>query len=368
MSNRPISAGGPNKTPGEKSAGGPRDHRRSINAHRVGHAAETLLLAGSAAGGVVGREFLLDVVRNLLVARELKLELARTARERTQARGIVRDLGIRDGGLDGGLAGSDAGAGGHALDTAAAGGDVAHHGAGVAVGHGNLEVGHGLKQHGLGLVDGLLEANAGGSLEGHLVGVDGVIGALVDGDLHVDHGEAGQDAIAHGLLDALVDGGDEAARDVAAHDLVNKLVASARVGLHAQPAVSVLAGAAGLLLVATLGRGHAADGLAVRNLERHGVGRHAGTGLKAVKQHADLRLANGGDHGLAGVLVALHLEGGVGVRTLLEEGVELALGAAGVGLDGNAVERVGEAEGRGLDLARDGEGVARLGLKLGNHG
>ena len=79
MSNRPISAGGPNKTPGEKSAGGPRDHRRSINAHCVGYAAETLLLAGSTAGGIVGRELLLDVVRDLLVARELKLELTRTA-------------------------------------------------------------------------------------------------------------------------------------------------------------------------------------------------------------------------------------------------------------------------------------------------
>lgn len=79
MSNRPISAGGPNKTPGEKSTGGPRDHRRSINAHCVGYAAETLLLAGSTAGGIVGRELLLDVVRDLLVARELKLELARTA-------------------------------------------------------------------------------------------------------------------------------------------------------------------------------------------------------------------------------------------------------------------------------------------------
>ena len=94
-------------------------------------------------------------------------------------------------------------------------------------------------------------------------------------------------------------------------------------------------------------------------------GCHAGTGPQGGQQHADLRLADGGDHGLAGVLVALHL-GGVGVRALLEEGVELALGAAGVGLDGNAVERV-EAEGRGLDLAVTERGVARLSLKLGNH-
>ena len=118
--------------------------------------------------------------------------------------------------------------------------------------------------------------------------------------------------------------------------------------------------------MAALGRGHAADGLAVRDAQRDSVGRHAGTRLEAVEQHTDLRLADGGDDGLAGILVALDLEGRVGIGRLLEEGVELALGAALVGLDGDAIERVGEAERRRLDLARHAEGVACLRLELGH--
>ncbi len=96
------------------------------------------------------------------------------------------------------------------------------------------------------------------------------------------------------------------------------------------------------------------------------MGRDAHAVLKTVKQHADLRFSDGRDHRLAGILVAGDLEGWVGIGGLLKEGVELALGAASVGLDGGAVQRVGEAEGRGLDLAGDAQGVAGLGLKLGH--
>ena len=193
-----------------------------------------------------------------------------------------------------------------------------------------------------------------------------MIRALVDGNLDVNHRVAGEHAVLHGLLDALVDGGDEAARDVAADDLIDELVARAGVRLDTKPAIAVLAGAAGLLLVAALGGGDAADGLAVRDAKGNGVRRHAGARLEAVEQDADLRLADGGDDGLAGVLVTIDLEGRVCVSGLLEEGVELALGSALIGLDGNAVERVGEAERGGLDLAGHAEGVARLGLELGN--
>ncbi len=95
--------------------------------------------------------------------------------------------------------------------------------------------------------------------------------------------------------------------------------------------------------------------------------RHARTRLEPVKQHADLRLADGRNHGLARVLIALDLERGIGVRGLLEKRVELSLGPAGVRLDRDAVERVGEAERCRLDLAGDRERVARLRLELGHH-
>ena len=225
---------------------------------------------------------------------------------------------------------------------------------------------HGLQQDGLRLGDSLLEADAGRRLEGHLVGVNGMIGAVVHCNTHIDHGVTGKHAVLHGLLDALVDGRDEAARDVATNDLVHELVAVAGVGLDAQPAVAKLSGTAGLLLVTALGGRNATDGLAVGDAQLDRMGGDAGAVLQAVKQDADLCLADCGDDGLAGVLVALDLERGICVGRLVQEVVELALGAALVGLDGDAVERVGEAELRRLHLAGDGEGVAGHGLQLGD--
>ena len=194
-----------------------------------------------------------------------------------------------------------------------------------------------------------------------------MVRAVVHGHLDVDHREAGEHAVLHGLLHALVDGGDEVPWHVAAHDLVHELVAGAGVRLHAQPAVTVLAGTAGLLLVAALGARNAADGLSVRDGELHGVGRYAGALLKTVQKDGDLRFSDGGYDGLPGFLVAGHGDRGVGVRGLLQERVDLALAATRVRLDGDAVQGVREAELRRLDLARDGERVAGHGVQLRHH-
>ena len=71
------------------------------------------------------------------------------------------------------------------------------------------------------------------------------------GDLHVDDREAERAAVLLGLGDALLDRGDEVARDHAADDRVDELDArAALVRLDAQPRDRELAVAAGLLLVA----------------------------------------------------------------------------------------------------------------------
>ena len=111
------------------------------------------------------------------------------------------------------------------------------------------------------------EGDAAGHLEGHFVGVDVVVAAVVDGGLEVDDGVAGEVAAGGGLDDALLDGGDEVAGDGAAEDFAGELeAAAAGEGLHADFAVAELAVAAGLLLVAALGLGLAADGFAVGDL------------------------------------------------------------------------------------------------------
>ena len=199
-----------------------------------------------------------------------------------------------------------------------------------------------------------------------------MIRAVVHRDANTRERIAGNDTVLHGLLDALVHGGDERARDAATHDLVNKLIAVARaVGpnerLNTQPAVAVLTGAASLLLVATLGACRAADGLAIRNADRHALCHNLGTVLQTVEQHRDLRLAHRRDDGLPGLLVAVDAHGRISLARLLDKRVELLFVAAVLGLDGNAVLRVGELKRRGLDLAGNRERIARLGSQLGRH-
>ena len=199
-----------------------------------------------------------------------------------------------------------------------------------------------------------------------------MIRTVVHRDANARERITGDNAVLHGLLDALVHSGDERTRNAAAHDLVNKLVAVARtVGpnerLHAQPAVAVLAGATGLLLVAALGTRRATNGLAIRNADRHTLGRNLGAVLQTVEQHRNLRLAHRRDDGLAGFLVAVDAHGRIGLARLLDKRVELLLVTAVLGLDGDAVLRVGELERRRLDLTGNGERVARLGRQFGRH-
>ena len=199
-----------------------------------------------------------------------------------------------------------------------------------------------------------------------------MIRTVVHRDANARERVAGNDAVLHGLLDALVHGGNQRARDAATHDLVNKLIAVARaVGpnerLHAQPAVAILTGAAGLLLVATLGARRAADGLAIRNADRHAPGGDLGAVLQTVEQHRNLCLTNGGDNGLASLLIAVDAHGRVCLAGLLDKRVELLFVAAILGLNGDAVLRVGELKRRSLDLTGNGERIARLGSQLGRH-
>ena len=95
--------------------------------------------------------------------------------------------------------------------------------------------------------------------------------AVVELDAEVDHRVAGEEALPPDLLDALLDGRDEVARDRAAVDVVHELeVLAAGQRLDADPAVGELAVAAGLLLVAAMGLGRARDGLAVGDLAADG--------------------------------------------------------------------------------------------------
>ena len=306
-------------------------------------------------------------MRNLLIPREFHLVLTGTTRKRAQARGVIGYLGIRNGCLNGSLPKCRARTGIHAFHAASRRRNVTHHGSGIAVGNGDLKMSHRLKKYGFCLVNSLLETNAGGRLKCHLVGVHGVIAAFVYRNFDVDHGISRQYALTHGFLHALVDGRNEAAWNVASHHFIHKLIPCIGIRLNAKPAVAILSGTTGLLLMATLRACHAADGLTVWDAECHFMGAHPGTGFQTIKQHGYLRFTNGGDDRLSGILIALNAKRGVCGSGLLQKRKEFTLRTALVGLNGNAIERVGEAERRSFNLTRRRKRISRQRFKLGNH-
>src|SRR5690606_35704268 len=97
--------------------------------------------------------------------------------------------------------------------------------------------------------------------------VDVVVAAVIEAGLHVDEGEAGEDAAFHGLANALLDRRDELLRDDTTDDVVvedEARAALARLDLHED--VTELAAATGLLGVLVFAGDLLGDRLAVRDL------------------------------------------------------------------------------------------------------
>src|SRR6185503_4090090 len=124
-----------------------------------------------------------------------------------------------------------------------------------------------LEDRRVGLGEGVLDRQRAGDLERHLRRVDLVERSVEQRDLDVDHGIPGVDAGLERLLDPLVDGLDVLARDRAADDLVDELVARALLGrLDPDDRVAVLALAAGLADMTATALRRATDRLAVGDL------------------------------------------------------------------------------------------------------
>ncbi len=154
----------------------------------------------------------------------------------------------------------------------ASAGEVAGDRTRVVVGGDHLDPHDGLEQRRRGLLRRVLEGHGARDLEGHLRGVDVVEAAVVQSDLHVDDGIAGQDPAIQGLADALLDGLDVLLGDRSALDGVLEDEALSGGRLELDLGVPVLAAAAGLLDVATLALGRLADRLLVGDLGLADVG------------------------------------------------------------------------------------------------
>ena len=237
--------------------------------------------------------------------------------------------------------------------------EVPHHVAEVLLRRDDLDGHHRLEQLRLRALHGGLEGHGARHLERHLARVDVVVRAVLEDDADVDDGIAGEDPRLHRLLNAEVDCRDVLARDLAADDLVDELVAVPRLcGLEVDDDVAVLAAAAGLADEAALDllRGPACR-LAVGNLRAADVRVDRELAQQPVDDDLQVQLAHPRDERLPRLLVAAYAEGRILLGQPLERRCELVLVGLRLGLDGHGDDRVREvhrleANGRRVDGER----------------
>src|SRR4051794_221948 len=288
----------------------------------------------------LGDDLLGHVGRDLRVAVEDHRVAGPTLGAAAQVAHVAEHLRERDQGPD------DAGAGAllHRLDDPAPGVQVADDVAHVVLGRDDLDGHQRLEQGRVGLARGLLEDHRAGDLEGHLRGVDLVVLAVEQRGLDAHDRVAGEDAVLHGVLDAVVDRGDVLLRDPTTGDGVLELVGR-RVPADGQRGegdlhLRELAGTTGLLLVRVVVLlDRTADRLAVGDLRLADVGLDLELTPHPVDEDLQVELAHAGDDRLAGLLVQLDLEGGVLLGQLLDGGAELLLVALGLRLDRHRDDR-----------------------------
>src|SRR6476620_3556189 len=231
----------------------------------------------------------------------------------------------------------------HALDLPPAAVEVADDVAHELLGHEDLDLHDRLEDGRIRLREGVLDGHRSGDLERHLGRVDVVVRPVEQGDLDVDDREAGVDARGERLADALVDRLDVLARDRAADDLVDELVARALLlRLELDHRVAVLALAAGLADEAAVALGGAPDRLAVGDLRLADVRGDLELADHPVDEDVEMQLAHAGDQGLGRLRVGVDAEGGVFLGEPLEGDRELVLVGLRLRLDLDLDDRLRE--------------------------
>src|SRR5215210_1163019 len=236
-----------------------------------------------------------------------------------------------------------AAAGVHTLDVASPCREVAHDVAHELLGHDDLDLHYWFQENRVGPLEGLLGGHAPRYLEGHLRGVDLVVGAVNQLHPDVHDGVARDDAAIQRVPDALVHARDVLPGDDAADDLVVELVAALFVVLHVDDRVAVLAAAPGLAPEAALDvLGPPAHGLPVGDLRPANVRVYPELAQQPVEDDLQVQLAHPGDDRLPRLLVAPHRECRVLLGEPLQGHGELLLVSLGLRLDGLPDDRLGE--------------------------
>src|ERR1700761_6505004 len=250
----------------------------------------------------------------------------------------------------------------------------------VLRGH-DLDRHHRLEEHGVGFAGRLLDRHRTGDFEGHLRGVDVVVGAIDEFGFDVDHRVAGLDAVLQRLLHPLLGRADVFAGDDAAADFVLEDEALAGSRLAGDDAVAELAAAAGLADEAGDDfLDPLAHRLAVGDLRLADVRLDFELAQHPVDDHLEVELAHPVDQGLPGFVVGFDPEGRVLLAEPLQGVAHLLLVGFGLRLDRDRDHRLREFDrlqrdrgvGRGqrvagagffeADARADGAGVGLLDL------
>ena len=250
----------------------------------------------------------------------------------------------------------------HAQHTATAlgklGVDIAH----VGGGNLNLQGADGLEDDGVGLGQTGLISQRSGGLERHFVGIYGVIGAIDQDRLEADDGITGDHAAGNAVLQALFNGREEVLGDGAADDLLLEDEGVAVAGLKLDPNITVLAVAAGLLLVLALNTDLLADGLTVGNTGLHQTHIDAELGLELGNDDVQMLFAQAGDDLLLGLDVILEADAGV----LLDQALH---GTGDLGLIALALQHNGHREAGSLELGGlEGDDALGIAKGIAGHG
>jgi hypothetical protein len=162
-----------------------------------------------------------------------------------------------------------------------------------------------------------------------------VIRAVIEHDTKIDHGESGEISAGGGVTDSFFYGRNVIFRNGAAENIVDELeLAAAWQGFHADLAVPVLTVAAGLLLVASLHVGFAANSLAVRNFGSLQDHFRVIALLKLRNDDFDMLLAGARDEEFLGLRIAEETQHAIFFHQFVYAGPELVFVRAALGFDG----------------------------------
>ena len=193
-----------------------------------------------------------------------------------------------------------------------------------------------------------------------------MVGAVVQRGLEVDERVAGEDALLHGVAQALFDRGEEVFGNAAAeHFLGEDHFLRLLLGLEADPDIAELTAAAGLLLVAAVGFDLRLDLLAVRHAGGLELALDTEAALQLGAEDVELDIAGAGENHLVGLGVVDDREGDVLLVQTGETVGDLVVLALRLGGDAHGVAGLRDLDGGKLDLGlRVAHGVAGLPVHL----